>query len=200
MDETTGGLTGRLHAAGLDCTGPGHAARDHGTSPPRGARASFLPWHQFLISATHHFLPPPPLPTVAPTHVPTVHFLPVGTHGAAAARRRPRASAACQSTRGPPRRWLACSVSKTSSSPRAPPATRAPRSAPPLPPAGARRGRCAALARPRAVGVRDAACPLSTRGGTRLVRLVRRRGGGGRCVCRRAEPMPSPWADSSAQD
>ena len=30
--------------------------------------------------------------------------------------------------------------------------------------------------------MRDAACPLSTRGGTRLVRLVRGRGGGGRLV------------------
>ena len=37
----------------------------------------------------------------------------------------------------------------------------------------------AALALPRARGVRDAACPLSTRGGTRLVRLVLGRGGGG---------------------
>ena len=40
-------------------------------------------------------------------------------------------------------------------------------------------------------GVRDAACPLSTRGGTRLVRLVRGRGGGvrfSRCCDRRTAP------------
>ena len=50
------------------------------------------------------------------------------------------------------------------------------------------RGERAALDRPvaqedrasrRRVQLRDAACPLSTRGGTRLVRLVRGRGGGG---------------------
>ena len=33
-------------------------------------------------------------------------------------------------------------------------------------------------------GVRDSACPLSTRGGTRLVRLVRGRGGGGTTASR----------------
>ena len=41
---------------------------------------------------------------------------------------------------------------------------------------GKRRARAFSGAKPK-YGVRDAACPLSTRGGTRLVRLVRGRGG-----------------------
>jgi hypothetical protein len=57
-------------------------------------------------------------------------------------------------------------------------------------------------------GVRDAACPLSTRAGTRLVRLVRRRGGGWDlargerlCVPRhllRLRPAPPPRASALA--
>ena len=40
-------------------------------------------------------------------------------------------------------------------------------------------------------GVRDAACPLSTRGGTRLVRLVRGRGGGGGDLRAEHEGVPA---------
>ena len=42
----------------------------------------------------------------------------------------------------------------------------------------------------RLYGVRDAACPLSTRGGMRLVRLVREKGGGGGFPTRLSFPPP----------
>jgi len=57
------------------------------------------------------------------------------------------------------------------------------------------RGRPRGLFAPR--GVRDAACPISTRRGTRLVRLVRGRGGGARGP--RADPLLSGWGFRAEQ-
>jgi hypothetical protein len=61
-----------------------------------------------------------------------------------------------------------------------------------LPPADCE---CRCIARVGMYGVRDAACPLSTRGGTRLVRLVRgggKGGGGDVCGCDVLTPTIAP--------
>jgi len=54
---------------------------------------------------------------------------------------------------------------------------------------------------PAPPGVRDAACPISTRGGTRLVRLVRGRGGGAPALLRRVllwlQPRERPGSRSA---